>query len=81
MRVDEAIVGGFDEAPVAEYGAAEVGEGLEMLGFTLVAALTVAALLYGFVQLYHGGRIGLDEDGFRTLCHSAIRRLFDGITA
>jgi AcrR family transcriptional regulator len=45
------------------------------------AAITVAALLHGLVQLYHGGRIGLDEDGFRTLCHSAVRRLFDGITA
>jgi AcrR family transcriptional regulator len=45
------------------------------------AAITVAALLHGFVHLYHGGRIDLDEDGFRTLCHSAVRRLFDGITA
>ncbi|GHJ48938.1 TetR family transcriptional regulator [Catellatospora sp. TT07R-123] len=44
-------------------------------------AITVAALLHGFVELYHGGRIGLDEPGFRALCHAALERMFDGIKA
>jgi AcrR family transcriptional regulator len=44
-------------------------------------AIAVAALLHGFVQLYHGGRIGLSDDDFRALCHASTRRLFDGIKA
>ncbi len=31
-------LGGFDETAVAEQGGGEVGEGLEMLGFAVVAA-------------------------------------------
>src|SRR5438874_13123547 len=46
--------GGFDEAPGAEQGAAEVGEGLEMLGFAVVAAHEAAVAL-------QPGQAGLDD--------------------
>lgn len=42
-------------------------------------AIMFAALIHGFVQLYHGGRIGLTADQFRELCHSSVRRALHGI--
>jgi AcrR family transcriptional regulator len=42
-------------------------------------ALLLASQLHGLVQLYHGGRIGLPEDEFRSLCRRAIRRIVDEI--
>jgi len=42
-------------------------------------ALTLAAQLHGLIALHHGGRIGLSDDDFRTLCHDNLRRIFDGI--
>jgi AcrR family transcriptional regulator len=44
-------------------------------------ALIIAAVLHGLVQLYHGRRIALDEAGFKALCHTAVRRVLDGIKA
>ena len=44
-------------------------------------ALTLAAQLHGLIALHHGGRIGLPDDDFRTLCHDNLRRIFDGIRA
>ncbi|TQM45954.1 TetR/AcrR family transcriptional regulator [Pseudonocardia cypriaca] len=42
-------------------------------------ALLLASQLHGLVQLYHGGRIGLSEDEFRSLCRRAVGRIVDGI--
>jgi AcrR family transcriptional regulator len=37
------------------------------------------ALLQGLVMLYLGGRVDVDEQGFRELCHRALRRYVNGI--
>ena len=42
-------------------------------------ALTIAALLHGLIALYRGGRIGLPEPDFRTLCHATTNRIIDGL--
>lgn len=43
--------------------------------------LTLTANLYGLTALYQGGRIALDDQGFRDLCHDSLERLLNGITA
>ncbi|MFI6393313.1 TetR/AcrR family transcriptional regulator [Nonomuraea sp. NPDC050547] len=45
----------------------------------LEVTLALTAPVQGLVQLYLGGRIGLEEDGFRELCKRTVRRLFDGV--
>lgn len=47
----------------------------------LEVALVLTSSTQGLVQLYLGGRIGLDEAGFRQLCERNARRLLDGIRA
>lgn len=42
-------------------------------------AFTLVAQLHGLVALHHGGRIGVPDDTFRALCHTSLRRIFDGI--
>ncbi len=66
---------------MAEQLAAGMDDGVFRRDDVWEVAITVAALLHGFVQLYLGGRIGMDENGFRQLCHSALERMFDGISA
>jgi AcrR family transcriptional regulator len=44
-------------------------------------ALTITANTQGLVQLYLGGRIGLSEQDFRSLCRRTAWRIFDGIKA
>ncbi|MGP3910272.1 TetR/AcrR family transcriptional regulator [Nonomuraea sp. 10N515B] len=43
------------------------------------AALTISALVQGLIQLYLVGRIGLDEAGFRALCHRSVKRTLRGL--
>jgi AcrR family transcriptional regulator len=43
-------------------------------------AIMCAALVHGFVQLYHGGRIALPAEQFRALCHASVGRLLTGLT-
>jgi hypothetical protein len=43
--------------------------------------LTLTANLYGLAALYQGGRIALDDKGFRDLCHDSLERLLNGILA
>jgi len=43
--------------------------------------LETGALLQGMVMLYLGGRIGMEAEEFRALCHRSFRRYFDGIRA
>ncbi|MEV4887807.1 TetR/AcrR family transcriptional regulator [Nonomuraea sp. NPDC055795] len=45
----------------------------------LEVTLALTASVQGLVQLYLGGRIGLEEDGFRELCRRTVRRTFDGV--
>lgn len=45
----------------------------------LEVTLALTASVQGLVQLYLGGRIGLEEDGFRELCKRTVRRIFDGV--
>jgi AcrR family transcriptional regulator len=47
----------------------------------LESAMIISATVHGLVQLYHGDRIGLPEAEFRTLCHTAVRRILDGLEA
>lgn len=47
----------------------------------LEVALCITGPMQGLVQLYHGGRIGLSEDDFRSLCRRTIGRIIDGIKA
>lgn len=42
-------------------------------------SLMAAAQLHGLVQLRHGGRIGLADDEFRSLCRRAVGGILDGI--
>jgi AcrR family transcriptional regulator len=42
-------------------------------------ALTLAAQLHGLVALHHGGRIGVTDEAFRTICHDSLKRILDGI--
>jgi AcrR family transcriptional regulator len=42
-------------------------------------ATIVSATLHGLVQLHAGGRIGLPDNEFRTLCRTAVGRVLDGI--
>ncbi len=39
------------------------------------------AMLQGLVMLYVGGRVELQQEEFRALCHRAFRRYVDGIRA
>jgi AcrR family transcriptional regulator len=43
--------------------------------------LTFAALIHGLVQLYRGGRVGLPEADFRSLCHRLVGKVLDGFRA
>ncbi|MGP3958515.1 TetR/AcrR family transcriptional regulator [Nonomuraea sp. 3N208] len=54
-------------------------EGLLRKDDPLEVALALTSSIQGLVQLYLGGRIGLEEDGFRSLCARTARRIFDGI--
>ncbi|WP_219518475.1 TetR/AcrR family transcriptional regulator [Nonomuraea ceibae] len=47
----------------------------------LEVAMTLSAAGQGLIQLYLGGRIGLDEEAFRALCTRTARRIFDGLRA
>ncbi|MGW4799372.1 TetR/AcrR family transcriptional regulator [Nonomuraea sp. NPDC004297] len=47
----------------------------------LEAALALTSSVQGLVQLYLGGRIGLDEPAFRDLCERNVRRILDGLHA
>ncbi|MEU4725838.1 TetR/AcrR family transcriptional regulator [Nonomuraea dietziae] len=47
----------------------------------LEVTLTLTSSIQGLVQLYLGGRIGLEETGFRQLCERTVRRILDGIRA
>ncbi|WP_327587944.1 WHG domain-containing protein [Nonomuraea sp. NBC_00507] len=54
-------------------------EGLLREDDPLEVTLALTSSIQGLVQLYLGGRIGLEEDGFRGLCERTVRRVFDGI--
>ncbi|MFB9630924.1 TetR/AcrR family transcriptional regulator [Nonomuraea helvata] len=54
-------------------------EGLLRKDDPLEVTLALTSSVQGLVQLYLGGRIGLEEDGFRGLCERTARRIFDGI--
>ncbi|MCK2218305.1 TetR/AcrR family transcriptional regulator [Actinomadura sp. ATCC 31491] len=45
----------------------------------LEVTLALTSPVQGLVQLHLGGRVGLDEDGFRRLCERTVRRIFDGV--
>ncbi|WP_043626982.1 TetR/AcrR family transcriptional regulator [Nonomuraea candida] len=45
----------------------------------LEVTLALTASVQGLVQLYLGGRISLEEDGFRELCRRTARRVLDGV--
>ena len=45
----------------------------------LEVSLALTSSIQGLVQLYLGGRIGLEEHDFRGLCERTARRIFDGI--
>ncbi|MED7931280.1 TetR/AcrR family transcriptional regulator [Nonomuraea sp. LP-02] len=45
----------------------------------LEVTLALTSSVQGLVQLYLGGRIGLEEDAFRELCRRTVRRIFDGV--
>ncbi|MBB5625667.1 TetR/AcrR family transcriptional regulator [Sphaerisporangium krabiense] len=47
----------------------------------LEVTLALTSTAQGLVQLYLGGRIGLDEETFRLLCARTTRRVLDGIRA
>lgn len=47
----------------------------------LEAALALTSATQGLVQLYLGGRIGLDEPAFRDLCERNVRRILNGLSA
>ena len=42
-------------------------------------AMIISATLHGLVQLHAGGRIGLPDHEFRTLCRTAVEGVLDGI--
>lgn len=46
---------------------------------SLEVTLAITAPAMGLVQLYLGGRIGLDEAGFRELCKRSVGRVLDGL--
>ncbi|SFI49344.1 transcriptional regulator, TetR family [Streptosporangium canum] len=46
----------------------------------LEAALALTSATQGLVQLYLGGRIGLDEIAFRELCERNVRRILNGLS-
>ncbi|WP_433442936.1 TetR/AcrR family transcriptional regulator [Nonomuraea sp. CA-141351] len=54
-------------------------EGLVREDDPLEVTLALTSSIQGLVQLYLGGRIGLEEDRFRGLCERTARRIFDGI--
>lgn len=47
----------------------------------LEATLALTMATVGLVQLYLGGRMGLDEPEFRALCHRTTERALDGLRA
>ncbi|SDH55933.1 TetR/AcrR family transcriptional regulator [Nonomuraea jiangxiensis] len=47
----------------------------------LEVTLALTSSVQGLVELYLGGRIGLDEAGFRGLCERTVRRILHGIGA
>lgn len=47
----------------------------------LEVALCITGSIQGLVQLHHGGRVGLSEDDFRSLCRRTLGRIINGIKA
>jgi AcrR family transcriptional regulator len=45
------------------------------------AALTLAALGHGLILLYSGGRMGIDEAGFRRLFRRQMKKVLDALAA
>ncbi|TDC97582.1 TetR/AcrR family transcriptional regulator [Nonomuraea deserti] len=45
----------------------------------LETALVVTSCTQGLVQQYLSGRMGMDEDDFRALCHRSARRIIRGL--
>ncbi|MEV0621756.1 TetR/AcrR family transcriptional regulator [Nonomuraea sp. NPDC050404] len=45
----------------------------------LEVTMALTSAVQGLVQLYLGGRIDLEEDGFRALCERTVRRTLDGV--
>jgi AcrR family transcriptional regulator len=72
-------------SPTANVAAELIREGMESGAFrqddVWEIALEMGALLQGMVMLYLGGRIGMEAEEFRALCHRSFRRYFDGIRA
>ncbi|MFI6596495.1 TetR/AcrR family transcriptional regulator [Nonomuraea sp. NPDC050536] len=82
-RFPEDFEGGGSPAfaPVVALIEEGMAAGLLREDQPLEVALVLSSSTQGLVQLYLGGRIGLDEAGFRQLCERNARRLLDGIRA
>ncbi|MFZ0631830.1 MAG: TetR/AcrR family transcriptional regulator [Acidobacteriaceae bacterium] len=70
-------------SPTANIAAGLIDEGMRNGVFrrddVWEITLEMGALLQGMVMLYLGGRIGMEAEEFRALCHRSFRRYFDGI--
>ncbi|WP_203984507.1 TetR/AcrR family transcriptional regulator [Sphaerisporangium rufum] len=80
-RFPEDFAGGGSPAFTQVVALAEEGirAGALRADDPLEVALALTSPVQGLVQLYHGGRIGLDEAGFRRLCERTVRRVLDGV--
>ncbi len=70
-------------SPTAKFVVAALETGMKEGNFrrddVWEIAFETGALLQGLVMLYLGGRMRTSVEGFRALCHRAIRRHVDGI--
>jgi AcrR family transcriptional regulator len=67
--------------PVLELVQSGISQGLLKTDDPLEVTLSLTSSAQGLVQLYLGGRIGMNESDFRSLCKRTIWRVLDGIRA
>ncbi|MEO3886007.1 TetR/AcrR family transcriptional regulator [Nonomuraea sp. B5E05] len=66
-------------AVLAELAEEGMRTGLLREDDVLETALTVSSCTQGLVQQFLSGRMGMDEDDFRALCHRSMWRIVDGL--
>lgn len=66
-------------APVFEVVEQGMREGVLKADDPLEVTLALTMPVVGLVQLYHGGRVSLSEQDFRTLCRRTTGRILDGV--
>jgi AcrR family transcriptional regulator len=83
-RPDARVLPGMaGESPTLRVVAETLAEGMADGTFREAdpgrLTLTIVGLVQGLILLWHAGRIGLPEEGFRQLCHDGVNDVLNGL--